>query len=366
MTYRERCADRVACRSLLETGSQSFALAARLLPRAVRDDATALYAFCRVADDAIDESVAPREALDDLQQRLDAIAEGRPQAYAVDRAVADVVARRDIPVALLASLVEGLSWDVTGHAFDTPADTKDYAVRVAATVGLMMTCLMGIRDADTLTRAGELGMAMQMTNIARDVAADGRQGRCYVPARQRLKAFGHERLPEAAEWSRPEGRAMVAALLAEADAYYGAAWSGIQRLPRGCRTAIRAAALIYREIGQVIAARGHDASLGRAVVPRRVKWRLAVRAMRAGPGPNGRENARPTAPRELQRLVALCQRPARSSVRLDPKTLRWWQLVARWAWVVELFGELAERERLDSPREATSNEISGSISSSPR
>jgi 15-cis-phytoene synthase len=113
-TYHASVADIAACRQLLRTGSRSFYAASFLLPQRIRDPAIALYAFCRIADDAIDcagdEPGAQARALDELRDRLGRVYDGRPIDAYTDRALADVVERFGIPKALLDALLEGFEW----------------------------------------------------------------------------------------------------------------------------------------------------------------------------------------------------------------------------------------------------------------
>jgi len=283
---RPRSPDVAACRALLRNGSRSFHAASRLLPRDVRDSATALYAFCRVADDAIDVD-ASEGALDALRARLDLVYAGRPAAIVADRAFADVVARHAIPRVLPEALLDGFAWDAAGRRYaDLPA-LEDYAARVAGTVGAMMALVMGVRAPDALARACDLGVAMQLTNVARDVGEDARNGRLYLPLAWLVEA-GID--PDA--WlARPhDGEALrdvVRRLLRAADAHYARAAAGVAALPRACRPAIHAARLIYAEIGREIERNGVDVVTRRAVVPASRKLGAAAAAlaasMRAGP-----------------------------------------------------------------------------------
>ena len=170
-----------ACRALLSTGSLTFHAASRVLPGRVRQPATALYAFCRLADDAIDASHDdPERTLDRLRKRLDDVYAGRPATDPVERAFADVVAEYSNPRELPFVLLEGFAWDAAGRRYETLGQLQDYAARVAGTVGAMMAVLMGVRDTSLLARACDLGVAMQLTNIARDVGEDARFGRLYL------------------------------------------------------------------------------------------------------------------------------------------------------------------------------------------
>jgi phytoene synthase len=173
-------ADLAACRLLLEDGSKSFHAASRLLPARIAVPATALYAFCRVADDAIDLDDSPA-ALAGLQARLADIYAGTPQDAAADRAMAAVVTRYAIPRAIPDALIEGFAWDRAGRQYENFSALTAYATRVAGTVGVMMALLMGERRPAVVARACDLGIAMQLTNIARDVGEDARNGRLYLP-----------------------------------------------------------------------------------------------------------------------------------------------------------------------------------------
>lgn len=276
------------CRALLGRGSKSFALAAHLLPPRVRDPATVLYAFCRIADDAVDTDPAASAAtIDRLRARLAHVHRGDPLDDPVDRALAQVVAAHGIPRGLFEALLEGFAWDAAGRRYRTVAEVEGYAARVAGTVGALMSLIMDRRDPLTLARACDLGVAMQLTNIARDVGEDARRGRIYLP----LDWLAEEGVDPAALLVAPApGRGLavvVRRLLAEADRLYARADAGIARLPVDCRAAIRAARLCYADIGAIIARAGWDPITRRAVVPRARKlWLLAhAAAGRPGPGP---------------------------------------------------------------------------------
>lgn len=271
-------ADLAACRAMLAGGSKSFAAAAKLLPRRVAEPATALYAFCRVADDAIDIEGGP-DALPRLRARLDAIYAGRPHPHPADRAFARVAARYGIPRALPEALLEGLAWDAEGRSYGDIGALEAYAARVAAAVGAIMTLLMGVRAPEALARACDLGTAMQLTNIARDVGEDARNGRLYLP-RDWLREEG---VDPAAFLAAPSftpalGR-VVARLLRAADALYLRSEAGIALLPRDCRAGIAAARFVYAEIGRQVERQGLDSVSRRAVVPAHRKLRLMARSL---------------------------------------------------------------------------------------
>lgn len=298
---REERADLEACKALLRAGSKSFAAASLLLPRRVRDPAAALYAFCRTADDAVDLSRDPR-AIAIIQDRVDRAYAGDPDACPVDRAFSRAVLDHAIPRALVDAHVEGFAWDAEGRRFATISDLTAYAARVAGAVGAMMTVLMGVRSREALARACDLGVAMQLTNIARDVGEDARAGRVYLP----LAWLDEAGIDPAALIARPAPSAalaeVVGRLLDHADELYARADRGIALLPRDCRAAIRAARRIYSEIGRDIARHGMDSVTRRARISGARKLWLAIASL-VSPAPGERESAEAPALDETRFLV---------------------------------------------------------------
>ena len=252
------------CRNAIRHGSLSFHAASKLLPASVRDPALALYAFCRLADDEVDEGEYQAGAVFRLQERLDAAYAGRPKNAPEDRAFAAIVEDFEMPRALPEALLEGLAWDAAERRYDTLSDVRAYSARVASAVGAMMCVLMRVRDADALARACDLGVAMQLTNIARDVGEDARMGRIYLPLDWLAEAgidplnFTRDPVPD------ERVRGMVKRLLAEADRLYRRSEAGINVLPLRARTGIWAARLIYDGIGGQLRRQGYDSVTMRA------------------------------------------------------------------------------------------------------
>ena len=276
--------DHAACREAIRQGSRSFHAASLVLPPSVRKPAYGLYAFCRLSDDAIDVDGGSRGALERLRERLARAYDGRPMRIPADRAMADVVREFVIPRAVPEALLEGLGWDAEGRRYETIGDLYDYAARVAGTVGVMMALMMGVRAPQALARACDLGVAMQLTNIARDVGEDARAGRIYLPLRW-LHEAGVD--PEAFlvnPTPNAEIRSVVARLLRDADSLYARARTGISSLPPACRPAILSAALLYAEIGAALESKlALDSINHRARVPGARKARLVARALAASP-----------------------------------------------------------------------------------
>ncbi len=317
---------------MIKTGSKSFFAASLLLPPAVRMAAYALYAFCRLSDDMVDVDGGAADAIARLRGRLDLAYAGRPADSAIDRAFADVIACHALPRELPEALIDGLDWDVSGVRCDTLDDTCAYAARVAASVGAMMTVLMGVRDADVLARACDLGVAMQLTNIARDVGEDARGGRLYLP-RDWLREEGVDvdSFLAGPVFTPALGR-VVARLLAAADELYVRSEGGIAGLPLACRSAIFAARHLYAEIGAEIVRAGLDSVSARAHVAKGRKLQLMARAL--SDAVVARRKERQPALAQTQFLVDAAARPA--PVR---------GVAARLLWVAELFVALEQRRQ---------------------
>ena len=268
--------------------------------------------------------------------------QARRQTWPADRAFAAAVARHDVPRALPEALLEGFEWDAAGRRYEDLPALHAYAARVAGTVGAMMAVLMGVRGRDALARACELGIAMQLTNIARDVGCDARAGRVYLP----LAWLRHEGI-DADTWLAdpvftPALSRVVQRLLAEAAELYASAAAGIACLPADCRPAIRAAGLIYAEIGQEIAASGYDSVSRRARVPGSRKAALILRSLAALRKPVLHARA-PGLP-QAQFLVDAAFAETELRRRFAPARA----VEMRVLWLLDLFQQLDQR-RLETP-----------------
>jgi phytoene synthase len=272
-------------RAVLAAKSKSFALAARLLPPGQRDRAAVVYAFCRRADDAVDLTRGDRaSAVERLRGELGAVYGGVATGDPTLDAFAEVAVECRIPERYPSELIAGMEMDASGERYRTVEQLLHYCYRVAGTVGLMMCHVLGLRDDRALVPAVHLGLAMQLTNICRDVEEDWQLGRLYLPA-ELLDAAGAARLADELgtrgrfpdRGRRPAAR-VVAELLALADRFYRSADDGMAALPWRAALAVRTARLVYAAIGDRIAARGFDVMAGRAVVPGLAKMALAGRA----------------------------------------------------------------------------------------
>ncbi|MDX2113791.1 MAG: squalene/phytoene synthase family protein [Alphaproteobacteria bacterium] len=229
----------------LKRKSQSFYWAGLLLPARVRMDVAELYAFCRAMDDAVDEQHSP-QYVEHAQHSL-------PQTYPH---IHRLCQRYDIQPQVMEAFLSSLLADQPPVRHASLGSLLRFAYGAAGTVGIMMSHVLGARTPQALYRAVDLGIAMQLVNIARDRASDLAAQRDYLPP-------GHA----------------PATLVVLAEDYFTSGMAGIALLPWPMRPAIMTAALVYREIGMVLLARPENALRQRVVVPRWRKLQLTFRAL---------------------------------------------------------------------------------------
>lgn len=334
-------ADLAACAALLRQGSKTFHAASRLLPAGVRDPAVALYSFCRLADDAVDNG-GGTAALESLRKRLADAYAGRPAPEAADRAFAWAVAAFEIPAALPEALLEGFAWDAEGRRYETLADLEAYAARVAGSVGAMMSVLMDARQPEVLARACDLGIAMQLTNIARDVGEDARLGRVYLPLDWMTEAGIDPDEWLAGPVFSADLATVIARVLEAAERLYARSSAGIAELPASCRPGMHAARLLYAEIGREVQRRGLDAVSQRAVVPPARKAALLPAVMMAAATtPVATDHA--AALEAARFLVEAAARPPAGPVPAAGYRAR--RFEERVVWLLGLFERLERREQ---------------------
>jgi phytoene synthase len=276
-----------ASRDSIQRGSTSFAAAARLFDPRIREDAYMLYAWCRHCDDEIDGQVMGHGAvgldpvlagrkLAELEDKTRSALAGEPTDDTAFAAFQRVAQRHGITAQHPLDLLQGFRMDVEGRTYRTLQDTLLYAYHVAGVVGVMMAQVMGVRDIATLRRASDLGLALQLTNIARDVIEDAKGGRVYLPA-DWLGAVAEN--PKAV--SDPANRTVVFAaterLLAEAEPYYASARWGLKALGFRSAWAVAAAHGVYRQIGLRVQAMGPAGMERRASTGAVTKLALVLR-----------------------------------------------------------------------------------------
>ena len=274
----------------LAAGSSSFHAAARLLAPALRADVATLYAWCRHCDDVIDgqslggtriHEAADADTVDALREATLAGLAGEAEPGSVFEGLGRVAAKHAIPSRYALDLIDGFAMDAAGRRCVTLADTLEYAYCVAGAVGVMMAHVLGVRDTETLRRACDLGIAFQLSNIARDIVDDARAGRIYLPEDWLLSSGVP--LDAVVDPTHREAIAVAAGRLVDAaEPYYASARTGIARLPWRAACGIAAAWGIYREIGLLVRARGAAAWDARvATGPGRKAYLAAFGCLRA-------------------------------------------------------------------------------------
>ena len=271
----------------IEVGSKSFAAAARLFDADTRRGVLMLYAWCRHCDDVVDgqelgfASNAPSGH--DAERELALLRDQTRRAYAGETmrdpafaAFQEVALQHAIEPRHAYDHLQGFAMDVEGARYETIEDTLRYCYHVAGVVGLMMASIMGARDPQVLDRACDLGLAFQLTNIARDIVDDAQIGRCYLPARWLADAG----IPPG-EVALPRHRAALAKVAARlvdhAEPYYDSAAAGLSALPLRSAWAIASARLVYRQIGIEVKRRGVHAWDERAGTSKLAKLWLLLR-----------------------------------------------------------------------------------------
>ena len=272
------------CREIITKGSKSFSLAARLFDPQTRDAAFFLYGWCRYCDDQVDEAGKSGNR-DELERRLIVLRERTTSAFSLEpqqepvfAALQYIVHRYSIPAHYAIELIEGMGMDVRGTRYANLRELVLYCYRVAGTVGLMMSHVMGLRDESALKHAADLGIAMQLTNIARDVTEDASMGRIYLPL-----DWLDEANIAADEIAAPANREKLAVitlrLLREAERYYRSGDAGLWHLSFRSACAVSAARHVYSEIDALLVKRGARAWDQRTYVTGARKLWVVVRGV---------------------------------------------------------------------------------------
>lgn len=295
----------------IAAGSKSFAMASRLFTRATRERAWLLYAWCRACDDLADgQSMGhDMQVVADPAARLAVIREltakamaGEPVGHPAFDALRYLLAECPVPHGLIEDVIAGFALDAEDWRPRSEDDMLRYCYHVAGAVGCAMAIVMGVAPDDeaTLDHACDLGIAFQLSNIARDIEEDDRVGRCYLPEEWLVEMD----FPPG-QHMKPPFRSRLAVLAKRlatmAADYEASAEEGAQKLPFRSRWAVLAAAAIYGRIARKVAERGEHAWDHRVTVGRAEKSGLIVRTAATA------LNLRTSAPRD----PALWTRPNR-------------------------------------------------------
>lgn len=266
-------------------GSKSFFFATRFFPRELARSAHAVYWFCRTTDDIVDECASVDEGRRDLEAWAIATLHALEDRGSPNRVLAvfsDAVARHGIPHELPFELIEGMRMDLNSTRYRTFDELRIFCYRVASVVGLMMSHVIGFEEPagvdSGLTYAIDLGIAMQLTNILRDLGEDWRRGRIYLPSEE-MAQFGYTPEMLGRGEQNPAFRALMEFQIARARRYYLAAQPGIPLLSRDGRFAVQVASDVYRQILRRIEGASYDVFTSRAVVPPLEKYWIATRRM---------------------------------------------------------------------------------------
>lgn len=258
-------------------GSQSFSLASFFFEEHARHGSWLLYAWCRHCDDQIDQAADFETALGNLR-KIQALTEAcyterKLQSHPWS-SFQKLVRKYQIPSQYAFDLLRGMEWDTMGRPIYNQRELIDYCYCVAGTVGLMMCHVMGVNHERALKNAVDLGIALQLTNIARDLKEDWLRDRCYLPREwldfpaTELLEFKH----------RLDLKIMCNRVLELADDYYESGWQGLQALSWRAAWAVLIASYIYRDIGHQIRSGGLKVFEDRVVVSKPRKFQLVLRA----------------------------------------------------------------------------------------
>jgi phytoene synthase len=267
---------------LTRASGSSFYYAFRILPRAKRRAIFALYAFCRVVDDCVDEAGGEGEAgLERWLAEIDRCYAGRPTTP-LGRDLAEALGRFPIPRACFEEIVAGCRMDLDGARYATFEELRLYCSRVASAVGLATIEILGYREPATRDYARELGLALQLTNILRDVGVDAAQGRLYLPLEDlRRFAVGEQELLSAAR----EGRVTpaIAKLLAfeaeRAREHHGRAAALLPAADRRAMLSARVMGAVYRGLLDEIVRRGCPLGPAKVALAKPAKAWIALRVL---------------------------------------------------------------------------------------
>ena len=270
-----------AAQAVLASKGRSFYWASKLLGKRHAERATRLYGFCRYVDDLADEATSPAAAHLALAQVNEAICSGVTQDSQVEDMLA-LMRECSIDVAIVRELVAGVASDLGTVRITDEAALLRYCYQVAGTVGLMMCAVLDVTDSRAHAHAVDLGIAMQLTNICRDVATDAALNRVYLPC-STLGNVDITELINPPATIQPLLLACVGSLLEKAEHYYRSGEQGLAYLPVGARSGILVASRIYRAIGTTLKNRHYHYWPQRIVVSPATKAAITAHALLTRP-----------------------------------------------------------------------------------
>ncbi|MEO0367991.1 MAG: phytoene/squalene synthase family protein [Pseudomonadota bacterium] len=264
-------------KSVLANNGKSFAFAGSLLENKRLEACARLYRFCRYADDLVDETPNPAQA----DKKLSSLQGSLGAGYSLNPVINDFIhlsREHNLDHQVTMQLLQGLKSDLSLVSIETEGELLRYCYRVASTVGLHMCSIFKVDSPVALAHAIDLGIAMQLTNICRDVYEDAQQSRRYLPA-SLVGNLDSKNILMPTDQEEAGIRHGVLYLLSLADKYYLSATSGYQYLPMRARLAIAVAGKVYQGIGEQIKKREGDVWAGRAFVSLAGKYKRAMSAL---------------------------------------------------------------------------------------
>ena len=270
------------CRTTMNSAAKSFSFASHLFDSDAMAGAQLLYGWCRYCDDQVDEAPDQREAKSRLHQleveTKKALKNHDSQQSDYFKALSYLSKTYNIPEYYALELLAGMKMDVENFEYKTEKDLDLYCFRVAGVVGLMMTHIMGLSKVDALDEAVAAGMAMQLTNISRDIVEDYENGRIYLP-----KAWFEEANLNYPPLSKDDliqsATVLAPKLINRAEKFYTKGKQGLVHLPFRAALAISAAIDIYSAIGHKVLRRGEHAWDTRTYIPKWQKVFLATKGI---------------------------------------------------------------------------------------
>lgn len=277
------------CRQVTRRASKTFYWGSAFLPSAKRHAAWAIYALCRTVDDIVDEAadaISPRtghlygadtpvQSLDYWRHALERIYQGYgDDNNPIQFAWMDMLTRYPVPLQATMELLDGVEMDLTCNRYQNFDELYVYCYRVAGTVGLLTSPIFGYQCEEALSHAVELGVALQLTNILRDVGEDARRNRIYLP-QEEMERFEYSEADLMAGVVNEAFCKLIQFQIARADEYYQHAQPGIALLSQDCRLAVSLSGTLYHSILDRIRLNKYNVFTRRASVPLKTKLAAA-------------------------------------------------------------------------------------------
>ena len=277
------------CRQVTQRASKTFYWGSMFVPPQKRCAIWAIYAFCRLVDDIVDEATdidvsraghlvgsrSPARAIEKWRRALQRLfQQGTPGDDLILQAWCDMLERYPVPLQPALELLDGVEMDLTKKRYETFEELYIYCYRVAGTVGLLTAPIFGYDDDTALSYAVELGVALQLTNILRDIGEDAQRNRIYLPLEEMAK-FGYTEDDLMHGVINEAFCHLICFQMDRTDDYYLRAQPGISLLHSDVRLAVRLSGALYRRILDHIRLNGFNVFTRRASVPLQTKLMMA-------------------------------------------------------------------------------------------